>query len=336
VSEDVVPAGIFVRCFSEVVHSQSSLPISKRINSAAKTLSGSLEHNNKGNKSFPNAIHALYASKEFVFASVLQECSEPDSAAFIDPRPALLEAWLLAMVDLMQLDAPSSLVSHVRVLLSETLATVMLLVFNSSLSRPDDRSYDPGMSFDGPQSLAIMDFLSRCLALSFAYEVLDAASGILSSRMLLDFGTHASDANERIKGVAIIASALFRIVQGSLPPWAVESIPEVYASFYGSLGRDAVAFGMVLRLAMDVRLPNDTTRFGGLQPGKLLSGRYFESLSSQTKDKFVQDAMVLARNDDLTSWRRVKVLIKAACGGKKKDSGFQLKPALTRWDFDRI
>ena len=88
---------------------------------------------------------------------------------------------------------------------------------------------------------------------------------------------------------------------------------------------------------MDVRLSKDAAAsFGGLMPGKLLSGRYFESLRSEAKDKFVQEAMALAGTDDVASWRRLKVLIKAACGGKKKDSGFQLKPSLTKWDFDRV
>ncbi|GKZ00437.1 hypothetical protein MPSEU_000996300 [Mayamaea pseudoterrestris] len=338
VSESFVPAGVFVRCFSEIIRPLPASPTNKRINSATRTLNGVLEQQDVDNAvTYSKAIQTMYLCREVVIASVRHTCPEPHSNAFIDPRPVVLEAWLLAMVDLMELNIPESLLFHVKVLLTETLATVVSLLLYPTLKRTEDRSDDPGMSFDGPQSLAIMEFLSHCLALPMGLEILDLTAAVLSKSLSLDFGVLGSDADGQKKGEAMIAASLFRAVQGGLPPWAVEFIPDVYASFYAALDRDAVAFGMVLRLAMDVRLPLEpNVSFGGLQPGKLVAGRYFESLSSQAKDKFAQEAMVLASTDDLASWRRLKMLIKAACGGKKKDSGFQLKPSLTRWDFDRI
>jgi hypothetical protein len=45
----------------------------------------------------------------------------------------------------------------------------------------------------------------------------------------------------------------------------------------------------------------------------------------------------LAKEDSIASWKRLKVIIKQACGGKKKDTDFNQRPALTRWDtLDRL
>jgi hypothetical protein len=138
------------------------------------------------------------------------------------------------------------------------------------------------------------------------------------------------------KGVAIVGAALFRASQGGLPPWAVESIPEIYSAFYRSMDRQPVRFEQMLLLSMKVRLAATAPQYGGVKPGCRLSGRYFESFSETATQRFVQDAMILCRQDDAQSWRRLKLVIKLACGGKKKDTDFQLKPAYTRWDFDRI
>jgi hypothetical protein len=339
VSEDAVPAGVFVRVFSEVFRTQFAAA-STRITSAARTLNGGL-----GSPSvieqiqFTNAINGLYACKDTVLTTVMLECQEPDSNGFVDPRPTLLEAWLLAMIDLMKLEGQVGLDHQITTLLTDTCVAVISLLFYPTLTRPEDRTDDPGMSFDGPQSLALTSFFSHCFALPIGHAILEAACHSLSSRIPVDFGPHAqsASADARVASIAIVGAAFFRAVQGGLPPWAVESIPEVYSAFYKALGQDATVFGRVLYLSMEIRFPsNATTRVGGLQPGKLLSGRHFESLGQQNKEKLIQDAVSLANTNDTASWRRLKVLIKAACGGKKKDAGFQLKPSPTRWDFDRL
>ena len=76
--------------------------------------------------------------------------------------------------------------------------------------------------------------------------------------------------------------------------------------------------------------------FGGLISGQLLSGRYFESLTTQAKSVFVNEAKQLAATGGVANWRRLKGLIKQACGGKKKDTDFNQKPSPTRWEFDRF
>jgi hypothetical protein len=74
----------------------------------------------------------------------------------------------------------------------------------------------------------------------------------------------------------------------------------------------------------------------GLNPGELLSGRYFEGMSTQAKVMFVNEAKQLAGTGGGANWRRLKGLIKQACGGKKKDTDFNQKPSPTCWDFVRI
>ena len=69
----------------------------------------------------------------------------------------------------------------------------------------------------------------------------------------------------------------------------------------------------------------------------LLSGKFFERMSDAAKTNFLDQARALSEEDTTASWRRLKTLIKQACGGKKKDTDFNQKPALTRWDtLDRI
>jgi hypothetical protein len=121
-----------------------------------------------------------------------------------------------------------------------------------------------------------------------------------------------------------------------LPPWGVEYIPAVYSSFYHALDKNPSTFDRVFQKSMHVRLAKNHT-FGGVQGGRLLSGRFFESMGDKAKHKFVTEAVDLARSDSTAGWKRLKTLIKQACGGKKKDTDFKQKSALTRWDgLDRV
>jgi hypothetical protein len=38
----------------------------------------------------------------------------------------------------------------------------------------------------------------------------------------------------------------------------------------------------------------------------------------------------------LGNWQKIKVILKATCGGKKKDSGFSLRPSFTTWECNRL
>jgi hypothetical protein len=88
---------------------------------------------------------------------------------------------------------------------------------------------------------------------------------------------------------------------------------------------------------MEIRLsPQASTPFGRVQPGDLFSGKMFAQFSEKAKITFIADVTKLCEKDDNASWRRMKAIVKQACGGKKKETDFGQKPALTRWDFTRI
>lgn len=137
-------------------------------------------------------------------------------------------------------------------------------------------------------------------------------------------------------GLAVIGAALFRAAQGGLPPWAVERIPSVYSSLFKALSNSVDDFGRLLEWSMVVRLQRNN-RFGSVNGGDLLSGRFFERMGENAKMSFLEQAKENARLNNGVAWRKLKVLIKQACGGKKKDTEFNQRPAFTRWDaLDRI
>jgi hypothetical protein len=58
-------------------------------------------------------------------------------------------------------------------------------------------------------------------------------------------------------------------------------------------------------------------------------------MSRKAKSMFLDEVKRLSQQGDAASWRRMKVLIKQACGGKK-DAEYNQKPAMTKWQFERI
>ena len=308
ISPDMIPAGIHLRTISEVIRSQRSL----------------------GLKDIPQCMQLLMGVKEVIFSAILLDCPDPQ---FVDPRPCLMEVWLLIMVDLIHICPENVMDANLLLLANETLVTIVHLMMYPRLLRLPNDGLDPGMSFDGPNSLAITDFFTAYFGLGPI--ALGQVAQSLVARIPADFPT-AESSDQRVLGIAILAAALFRGVQGTLPPWTVENVPEVYAAFYCAMDKDADLFCKVLGLSMAVRLPlKNNSRLGGVGPGDLLSGRYFVGLNSGTRDKFLSDIHDLALKDNASSWKRAKVLIKQICGGKKKDNR-QQKPTRTNWDFDRL
>mmetsp|Transcript_40496 Transcript_40496/g.84753 ORF Transcript_40496/g.84753 Transcript_40496/m.84753 type:complete len:186 (+) Transcript_40496:143-700(+) len=185
------------------------------------------------------------------------------------------------------------------------------------------------MNLDGPQGLVMMNFFVAFFDVGFS--MIQAAAKKLISIIPVDFGNDPDAA-----GMAIIGAALFRGSQGGLPPWAVESVPVVYSSLFTALNKNVDSFRLLFEVSMKIRLLNNQ-RFGSVECGSLLSGRFFEKMSDKAKLTFIDQATDYARTDTTTSWRRLKTLIKQACGGKKKDTDFKQRPALTSWDtLDRV
>jgi hypothetical protein len=306
ISPESIPAGLFVRAIYEMIR---SLPTDRSVP--------------------PNCIQVLVTIKKAVLSTTLLRCPEPQYGAFIDPRPTITEAWFHAMSTIAE---SKPLDESAHLLLVETFAAVVALLFYPSLTKDNDRVNDMGMSLDGPHSLALTSFLTtffRCgliqqgsnMAMDTLQPDLDSAGNVLSDR---DF-----------RGIALTVVSLFRACQGALPPWAIEAIPDIFSALYEALGENAETFGRAIEAAMAIRLSKSDS-FLGVAAGQLLSGRYFEGMSTTAKESFVQEAKELARLGGAANWRRLKGLIKAICGGKKKDTHFKQKPSPYRWEFDRV
>jgi hypothetical protein len=308
VSPESIPAGLFVRALVEIMRS---------VNNA---------------RGVPrNCIQALHTIKDPVLSTLKLQCSEPKYASFVDPRPSVAEAWLHAIMGLAETKPTEELA---QALLLETFAVFVSLLFYPSLGKAESNRWnDLGMSLDGPHSLALTCFLTLFFRCGL---MLQAATMVLEPLMLEDDSVRGFYDDPQFQGIAVIAAALFRACQGALPPWAIESTPEIYSSLYDALGEDAETFGRMLQLSMELRLSHASTGFAGVAPGQLLSGRFFESMSATSKDAFVAEAKQLAKAGGIASWRRLKGLIKAACGGKKKDTHFKQKPSPYKWEFDRV
>mgnify|MGYP005850680267 CR=1 FL=1 len=198
-------------------------------------------------------------------------------------------------------------------LLVDSVCAVVQLLFYPSLGKTlEDRRRDPGMSLDGPQTLAICDYLTSFLRMGPKY--LEALGSKVAATIPTDCPPDAP------RGVVTFAAALFRGAQGSLPPWAVESIPQVYLAFYFAMGKDTSMFVGILGAAMRVRLPHGTPQYGSVGEGQLLSGRYFDGISDQFHQSFLASVADICQADNTAGWKKLKQVIKAACGGKNKET----------------
>lgn len=313
VSPDSVPAGLFVRAIADVLQSDNDARTNNHV--VVRT----------------NCVQALTALKGPILETISLPCPDPCNGAFVDPRPTLTEAWLQAML---ALASAMSVCPSVEGLLTETCVIMVTLLFNPSMGKLiNERMSDPGMSLDGPQSLALTAFF--CAFFRLGAGALQSAGQRLIEIVPVDL--EPMTGHERsFQGIAVLGAALFRASAGALPPWAVESIPEVYSSLFDALGEDVEAFGRVMQLSMELRMSETESGLGGVAAGRHLSGRIFETISDKAKSAFIDEAKEISRMGGAASWRRLKGLIKQACGGKKKDTDFNQKPSPTRWEFERV
>jgi hypothetical protein len=322
ISEEVVPAGTFLQALGEI--------LDKAASSGAPVTS------------MTNVIRVLFDSRAAVQQATAADCPNPiEKGSFSDPRPTVAEAWFLTINKLLKTlngteERNTEISNALKQLLVESCVSIIGLLLYPTLGKTQSqRANDPGMSFDGPQTLAILEFLH--LYFSLGLSMLQAAAAELLRTIPIDpasiqrFSTDPDAA-----GISIIGAALFRAAQGGLPPWAVECIPSVYASLFHALNKDPTTFGLIFEMSIHIRLVG-SQQFGGVQASALLGGRYFETLGDRAKHKFVTEAMEFAKMDTATGWRQLKALIKQACGGKKKDTDFNQKPTYTKWEgLDRI
>jgi hypothetical protein len=322
ISEETIPPGLFIQVLSETLEQACFAQVSLT--------------------NLRNALYVLAKSQEAVLQTISSQCPSPiQKGSFHDPRPVIAEVWFICMNKLSSallkqrklgvVGVSQDATRTVHQILLETFVVAICLLFCCSLEKTQEkRLNDAGMSLDGPQGLVMMEFFE--LFFSLGSEMLEAAANKLVTVVPVD-----NSQNPDAVGMAIIGAALFRIAQGNpMPPWALESVPLIYSSLYKALGKSTGTFIWVLEMSMSVRLL-ENHQFGNISGGTLLSGRYFEKMSDGAKTNFLDQARALSEEDTTASWRRLKTMIKQACGGKKKDTDFNQKPALTRWDtLDRI
>lgn len=179
---------------------------------------------------------------------------------------------------------------------------------------------------DGPHALAMLDF--QHIAYSQGRTVLDLVAPAVASRVSSELGEMD---DPFLRGAAIIGASLLKATSGALPPWSVELMPAVFSGLFVACGKDLQMFGRILEKSMQVRFAAPSNAGSCLIAGKVIEG-----LSEQAKLAFVQQSLEAIGNDNEGGWRRFKVLVKQACGGKKKAYGFSLKPSPTSWDCDRL
>ena len=96
-------------------------------------------------------------------------------------------------------------------------------------------------------------------------------------------------------------------------------------------------FCYLLEAAAGIKLSDSpNAQCGSILPGKKLAGKHFDRMSDKHKAEFMVQVRKICAQNDASGWRRMKVVLKALCGGKKKASGFNQRPSLTDWDCDRI
>lgn len=256
----------------------------------------------------------------------------PEANSHVDPRPTIAEAYYLTLSSLVSVcrkhePIASRLVNEgVEQLFGESLCLVSMLIFLKDLGKKSSApGIQKGLSLDAAHTLAMTSFISESLLLGAS--VLSAGQGISSVIQVIDtFGQL-----NNVLTAAILVSSLLRAVSGALPPWSVEETPELFESIFTSIcGSNTDSFVELLSLACKL---SSATTFGGVREGELLAGRYIDVSDSHIKSFITQSKEVCSKGN----WKKIKVILKATCGGKKKDSGFNLKPSFTSWEkCDRL
>lgn len=371
ISEEVLSAGAFIQVLGDAL---------------LNMMKQSCRHEQHQLQSYHILISTLHHHAGMVLDVIMSSSNSNSSASsatavnYVDPRPALTEAWYLSMNALLSCcNIQSSNNSNsndnatacssswlmnnstVQYLLGDSCyAAVVLFLLQSvgveSLSSQEHadnsnvlQQNNTTMSMDAPHTLVMMDFLKLVLAVPNILQhvgsrvrqqlKLNLASGGSSESAAVVAAIMNQNADESACiGGAVLSAALFRGSSGGLPPWAIEGIPDLFSSIFTACKQSDLEFGAIIIMAMDIQLDPAaaTENFGFISPGKRLAGRYFEKLSDITRRQFIACAQNAASQNSADGWRRFKSAVKQLCGGKKKDSGFDLKPGMISWDCIRI
>lgn len=185
------------------------------------------------------------------------------------------------------------------------------------------------VSVDGAQTLAMVEFFESVLR--FGNLVLGKVVQKLEARLPISPDNLPND--DSMIGGGIIVAMIYRCTSGSVPPWAIEYVPGLFHALFECCRQDNGYFQSILLLGAEMRL-RDGMKFGSVT--NTLAGYYYDTMRPKGKEEFVKRMKEVTESTNHDKWRKLKVLVKSVCGGKKKASDFNLKPQYTIWNCDRI
>ena len=338
ISEEVVPAGLFLHAIHHFLEVSKARPLQE----------------------ISNCIHILCHCQTHVMEAISCTCPSPvQKGSFYDPRPMVAEAWLLITSGLMnRLISPPDLLAGdpikssiqrngaelthaIQHLAIETFATQVQLLLYPTLGKTQEaRSQDPGPTTDSAHSLVALDQFMVAF-LNLGPQMLQTVSLRILENTSIDISSlqpYTSEPVHGVAGIAIFGAALLRTCSGGLPPWAVECMPAIYSTLFNvSFGGNIDSLMLSLQMAMHVRWLPGVVSSPSSSCSLLLAGRFFHTMSDKHKTTFLEQVLELAQANTTAGWKRMKAVVKTACGGKKKDTDFNQRPALTKLDdLDRV
>lgn len=138
----------------------------------------------------------------------------------------------------------------------------------------------------------------------------------------------------RVTGAGLCIAALLSGASGRIPPWALEFMPLTIKGIWTGLGADLGATQLAAEIARGCCF-FAASRAGAnnRHRARVLSGKYASRLKPKAWTDFHTVLRTCAQSGN---WKDMKNGLKFACGRKKKDSGYKLKPSKRTYENSRL
>ena len=304
VSDEVVPAGAFLVVIRDAIEKTMVRAKELNIDQVAQAIS--------------DCISVLLECLQPVLVA-LKSCCHTTKISWEDPRSSITEAWFLTMKSLLVAykTLPLQNTEELQNLVGQSTSLMVHLVMNTRVEKEyvtEDRS-DGFMSVDGPQSLALVEFIELALTANGLGTTIFALTGtIFQQEINLDYDSLDTDCNAVLVAGSVISATLLRAASGGLPPWTIEYVPDVFKSLFEASG-GIDSFYNVLQAGADLKLSQTSnSMYGYVSPGHKLAGYFFDNMKPKAREEFLQKTMEICAKDDCNKWRSFKVILKANCG----------------------
>ena len=317
ICEDTLSAGAFIIIIRDVLAKINCISIDESI---PETYLSVIE----------GCLQVLEACKEDIY-SVMNLRGPLISSGWEDPRMPIAEAWFLSLSELISVYKNFHL-NHDEKMCNVVCETVSVILYLAMFRRTEKEAAPQicmeSMSLDGPVTLSLIDFL--CDAISLGQMIFSRIGIPFVDKVTFENGQACNDLN--LLGGSMLAVTLYRGSSGAFPPWFIESVPTLFEGLFNTC-RDINTFMTVLRTGAELITQVD---LGFVPAGSKVAGYYFNVTKASAKEEFFNKTAELAKSTEGNRWRRMKVLLKAVCGGKKKATDFNLKPQPSSWECERI